>query len=209
MTTCNAMLRSLCWTLGSVLTFILLVGCSSSSVERVSSDKETDLSGRWNDTDAKKVAEDMVDDVLNAAWLPRHANNNDGRPTVIVGPIRNKTMQHIDEEIFIKDLERELVNSGKVQFVAAKDERKAIREERKDQQTHATMESAAQMAQEIGADYMLIGTISSEVEENLDGDEATMFYEVNLELIDMTKNTKAWIGTKEVKKIVEKNKVSL
>lgn len=210
MTPHSLMLRSLRWTLGSVLMLALLVGCgSSSSVQRVSSDTQTDLSGRWNDTDAKKVAEDMVNDVLNAAWLSRYKNNNDDRPTVIVGPIRNNTMQHIDEEIFIKDLERELVNSGQIQFVAAEDERKAIREERSEQQTHATMETAAEMAQEIGADYMLIGTISSEVEENLEGDKASMFYVVNLELIDITKTTKAWIGTKEVKKIVERDEVSL
>ncbi|MFB6273354.1 MAG: penicillin-binding protein activator LpoB [Salinibacter sp.] len=175
----------------------------------MSSDKQTDLSGRWNDTDAKKVANDMVKDVLSAAWLPRYKKKHDDRPTVIVGPIRNKTMQHIDEEIFIKDLERELVNSGKVQFVAAEDERKAIREERKDQQKHATMETASRMAQEIGADFMLIGTISSEVQENLEGDKMSMFYVVNLELINITKNTKAWIGSKEIKKIVSRDKVSL
>lgn len=205
-----AMLRTLHWTLSSVLVLALCAGCgASSSVERVSPDTETDLSGRWNDTDAKKVAEDMVSDVLNAAWLARYKNNADGRPTVIVGPIRNKTMQHIDEEIFIKDLERELVNSGEIQFVAAEDERKAIRAERKDQQTHATMETAAEMAQETGADYMLIGTISSEVDENLEGDKTSMFYVVNLELIDITKNTKAWIGTKELKKIVERDRVTL
>lgn len=126
-----------------------------------------------------------------------------------MGPIRNKTMQHIDEEIFIKEQERKLVNSGKVEFAAAEDERKAIREERRDQQTHSTMETAARMAQETGADFMMLGTISSEVQENLEGDKMTMFYVVNLELIDMTKNAKEWIGTKEVKKVVTRDQVSL
>jgi uncharacterized protein (TIGR02722 family) len=196
--------------LGLILTISLFTGCGpSSSVKRVSPEKQTDLSGRWNDTDAQRVAEDMVKDVLNAAWLSQHKDSHEGSPTVIVGPIRNKTMQHIDEEIFIKELERKLVNSGKVQFVAAEDERKAIRAERQDQQTHSTMETAARMAQETGADYMMIGTISSEVQENLEGDKMTMFYVVNLELIDMTKNTKEWIGTKEVKKIVTRDQVSL
>ena len=194
----------------SVMAAAVIVGCgSSSSVKRVDADEQTDLSGRWNDTDARMVAEDMVSDVLGAVWLERYRRNNDARPTVIVGPIRNKTMQHIDEEIFIKDLERELVNSGRVQFVAAEDERQAVREERRDQQEYATMETAARMAQETGADYMLLGTISSNVQENQKGDKMSLFYVVNLELIDMTKNTKAWIGTKKIKKVVERDRVRL
>lgn len=193
-----------------VAVMAVLVGCGpSTSVQRVDADTATDLSGRWNDTDAQMVAEDMVSDVLGAVWLERYRRNNDAPPTVIVGPIRNKTMQHIDEEIFIKDLERELVNSGRVQFVAAKDERRALRAERRNQQQYATMETAARMAQETGADYMLLGTISSNVQETRDGDTTSLFYVVNLELIDMTKNTKAWIGTKKIKKVVERDKVRL
>jgi hypothetical protein len=193
-----------------VVAAFILAGCgSSTSVTRVDANTTTDLSGRWNDTDAQMVAEDMVSDVLGAVWLERYRRDNEDPPTVIVGPIRNKTMQHIDEEIFIKDLERELVNSGQVQFVAARDERRAIRAERRNQQQYATMETAARMAQETGAGYMLLGTISSNVQENLEGDKMSLFYVVNLELIDMTKNTKAWIGTKKIKKVVERDKVKL
>jgi len=187
-----------------------LVACGPSrTTTRVDSTKQTDLSGRWNETDSRKVANEMISGMLKSAWLQRWSQNNDGRPTLIIGPIRNKTMQHIDEEIFIKDIERNLVNSGQVQFVAAKDEREAIRAERQDQQTHATMESAAQMAQEIGADYMVLGTISSNVQDNLEGDKSSMFYTVNMELINIQKNTKAWLNEKEIKKIVERSNVSM
>lgn len=193
-----------------VLALSLVAGCGPSrETTRVDSETQTDLSGRWNETDSRKVADKMVGGMLESAWLQRWTRNHEGRPTLIVGPIRNKTMQHIDEEIFIKDIERNLVNSGQVQFVAAKDERKAIRAEREDQQKRATMESAAAMAQEIGADYMVLGTISSNVQENLEGDKVSLFYTVNLELINIEKNIKAWLGEKEIKKIVERSSASL
>jgi uncharacterized protein (TIGR02722 family) len=193
-----------------VLALSLVAGCGPSrETTRVDSETQTDLSGRWNETDSRKVADKMVGGMLESAWLQRWTRNHDGRPTLIVGPIRNKTMQHIDEEIFIKDIERNLVNSGQVQFVAAKDERQAIRAERKNQQKRATMESAAAMAQEIGADYMVLGTISSNVQENLEGDKVSLFYTVNLELINIEKNLKAWLGEKEIKKIVERSSASL
>lgn len=193
-----------------VFSLCFLVACGPSrETTRVDSDTQTDLSGRWNETDSRKVADEMISGMLESAWLQRYQQDHDERPTLIIGPIRNKTMQHIDEEMFVKDIERNLVNSGRVQFVAAKDEREAIRAEREDQQTHATMESAAEMAQEVGADYMVLGTISSNVQENLEGDEMSMFYTVNLELINIESNTKAWLNEKEIKKIVERSKVSL
>jgi len=193
-----------------VLALSLVAGCGPSrTTTRVDSETQTDLSGRWNETDARKVADEMIGGMLESAWLQRWTRTHDGRPTLIIGPIRNKTMQHIDEEIFIKDIERNLVNSGRVQFVAAQDEREAIRAEREEQQTYSTMESAAAMAQEIGADYMVLGTISSNVQENLKGDKMSLFYTVNLELINIEKNLKAWLGEKEIKKIVERSSASL
>jgi uncharacterized protein (TIGR02722 family) len=193
-----------------IFALCLVVACGPSrETKRVDPDTQTDLSGRWNETDAKKVADEMIGGMLQSAWLQRWSQKHDDRPTLIVGPIRNKTMQHIDEEIFIKDIERNLVNSGKVRFVAAKDERKALRAEREDQQTRATMESAARMAQEIGADYMVYGTISSNVQENLEGDKSSLFYTVNLELLNIESNVKAWLEEKEIKKIVKRSNVSM
>jgi hypothetical protein len=58
---------------------------------------------------------------------------------------------------------------------------------------------------EIGADFMLIGTMNTIRDEA--GGKAVMFYQVNLELIDMANNLKAWIGEKKIKKLIKKPKV--
>jgi len=210
MTTPNAMLRH--FRLSSLLVFSLcfLVACGPSrETKRVDADTQTDLSGRWNETDARKVANEMISGMLGSAWLQRWNKNHDDRPTVIIGPIANKTMQHIDEEIFIKDIERELVNSGKIRFVAAADERKELVAERQRAAKTATLDSAPEMAQELGADFMVQGTISSNVQENLEGDKASLFYTVSLELLNIESNVKAWLDEKEIKKIVERSSVSM
>ena len=42
----------------------VITGCSSTpKVERIGVDEVRDLSGRWNDTDSRLVAEQMVGDV--------------------------------------------------------------------------------------------------------------------------------------------------
>ncbi|MDZ7658980.1 penicillin-binding protein activator LpoB [Fodinibius sp.] len=189
--------------LTTVIAAFLFWGCGpSQSVQRVDPASQSDLSGNWNDTDARMVAEDMTSDILSAAWL-----QNEESPVLIVGDIRNNTTEHIRTDIFIKEIERAIVNSQKVEIVADPDQRAQIRAERDDQQQHASYESAASLAQELGADYMLIGGIEANVDKNLDGTRAAKFYTVNLELINVESNRKAWIGNKKIKKMIERNKV--
>ena len=47
----------------TVFTLIFLLSGCSQTVTRVDSDSVTDLSGNWNDTDSRLVAEEMIQDV--------------------------------------------------------------------------------------------------------------------------------------------------
>jgi uncharacterized protein (TIGR02722 family) len=187
--------------------FIVIAGCASTpTVERKEVDTTIDLSGRWNDTDSRLVAEEMIQDCLNRPWLERHKGKHNGNiPTVIVGRVKNRSHEHINVQTFTKDLERALINSGQVQFVAAKGERMDIREERRDMAQHASDETMKGPGQEIGADYMLIGVINT-IRDDIGG-KAVMYYQVDLELIDMANNLKVWIGDKKIKKLIKKPKV--
>ncbi len=186
-----------------VLAFLAL-GCGSSrQVSRVAADQQTDLSGRWNDTDSRLVAEQMISSLLTRPWLNEFVKINNKKPIIIIGTIRNLSSEHIQSEIFTKDIERELVNSGKVTFVATKKERDEVRQERLDQQSQASEETAKRLAAEAGADYMLRGTITDQV-DRIEGTE-TKFYQVDLELINVETNEKAWIDTKQIKKIVQRS----
>lgn len=189
-----------------LLTFCLLlvISCGGGrTVKRISTDEVTDLSGRWNDTDSKLVAEKMISDMLSRPWLTDFTEEKGRKPVVIVGTIRNMSTEHINVDVFIKDIERELINSGQVKFVASREEREEIREERLDQQMYSSTETAKRLAQEVGADYFLIGSVKS-VEDWFEGKKAIL-YSVDLELIDVEKNLKAWIGNKKIKKIIEQS----
>ncbi len=190
-----------------VLILFLIAGCSQgTTVTRTEADKVTDLSGYWNDSDARFVAEQMIMDLLNRPWLSNFASNYNRNPVVIVGAIRNRTSEHIDAGMFVKNIERELINSGKVRFVAASDERKQLIEERYHQQSHASEDTAASLAQETGADFMLIGTMTSSIDSS--GGKTTRFYQVDMELVDIENNEKVWIGQKQIKKEVGRSRTS-
>jgi uncharacterized protein (TIGR02722 family) len=187
---------------------MLLAGCASSTrVSRIESTATTDLSGRWNDTDSRLVAEEMINDVLQRPWLQDHVTKTTQKPTVIVGQIRNLSSEHISTEAFIKDIERELVNSGQVRFVASREERQGVRDERFEQQHFASEASMKAWAQELGADYMLIGSIKT-ITDAVEGKQA-VYYQVDLELVQIESTEKVWIGSKKIKKLIERSKTRL
>lgn len=183
-------------------------GCASSAVKRVSVEEKVDFSGRWNDTDSRMVAEAMIQDCTAQAWQPMFLGQKNRPPVVIVGEIKNHSTEHINSEVFTKSLERSLINSGKVKFVASKTQRMEIRDEREDQQLGDTSpETMKRKGRETGADFMVIGSINA-VKDEKKGRYVIM-YQVNMELIDLETNEKVWIGQHELKKIVEKSKFSL
>jgi uncharacterized protein (TIGR02722 family) len=198
-------MRKICVVFIAVCAAFFLVSCSSSrTVTRVASDTQIDLSGRWNDTDAQLVAETMISDVLRRPWITDFTGENDRKPVVIVGEVRNRSSEHIETLVFTKSLERELINSGKVKFVASDAERQGVREERMNQQGNTSAETMKRLGQETGADFYLGGVITS-VTDRVDG-ERVVFYKVNLELINIETNEKVWIGDKEIKKFIEQSR---
>jgi uncharacterized protein (TIGR02722 family) len=182
---------------------ILAIGCGSSrKVSRIDSTTTTDLSGQWNDTDARLVAQEMVSDCLSRPWIDEFLTKAAAKPVVTVGAIRNMSSEHINTEVFTTDIERELINSGRVKFVASKPERQEIRDERQDQKDYASPETIKRMRDETGADFLLTGAIKTIVDQ-IDNTRV-VFYQTDLQLINIETNEKAWIGTKEIKKEIRK-----
>lgn len=191
--------------LSALMVVMLITACSpSNKVTRIDPSTTTDLSGRWNDTDSRLVAEEMISDALTKPWLNQFSRNNQTPPVLILGRVRNGSMEHIDTEVFTKEMERAFVNSGSVSMVANSQEREQIRDERSDQQINASFETTKKMAQELGADFMMIGNISSIVDETVNNKTLAVFYTVNLELINVETNQKVWIGNKKIKKLIER-----
>ncbi|MEW6488942.1 MAG: penicillin-binding protein activator LpoB [Thermodesulfobacteriota bacterium] len=191
--------RGLVWT---TLLALCAAGCAP-KVTRLDAGEVRDLSGAWNDTDSRLVSEEMVGDMLEGLWLRERAGS--GRPAVIVGEIRNLSHEHISVSTFVADIERAVINSGRVEFVASRGERGEIREERKDQDLHASESTRKAMGQERGADFMLQGTINTIIDAS--GQTQVRYYQVDLTLLSMADNRKVWVGQKKIKKLVERSRL--
>jgi hypothetical protein len=152
------------------------------------------------------VAEEMIKDCLSRPWLTDFAMTQGAKPVVVVGTIDNLSHEHIGTETFIADFERELINSSQVRFIAAKDWRAEIRQERQEQQEFASRETMKKMRNELGADFMLQGAIKSIVDQ--EGGKQVVFYQTDLELVNIETMEKVWIGQKKIKKGISQGNTS-
>ncbi|MBU0743541.1 penicillin-binding protein activator LpoB [bacterium] len=182
----------------------LLGGCGGGkTVTRVGTDTTIDLSGRWNDADSRLVAEELIAQATTSPWVENHLLAHGKKPAVIVGNIANKSSEHIPVNPFMADVERAFINSGRVRMVATAEQREQLRDERADQQQYASQESMKQWGRELGADYIMLGEINTIIDRE-EGDEVK-FYQVDVYLIDLQDNTKAWAGFKKIKKYVSRD----
>lgn len=209
----NASFRARVRTLASASYFfaavVLCAGCATSPpvVRRVNANTATDLSGSWNDTDARLTSESLIRDCFAAAWMGDFQRQHKRLPTLRVASITNKTDEHIDAEIFIKNIEAAVIHSGRARVLAqAGLETSAIDTE---QARAASGRQAAgtqvQSGQELGADYVVAVRISSIIDEVVG--RKTKFYKINVELISPTSGEKNWIGDYEIKKLISNKKV--
>ncbi len=147
------------------------------------------------------MAEAMIRDIMSRPWLEEFRQANKRKPAVIPFGVKNRTSEHINTQTFVKDLERALLNSGRVRVVSSRSQRKDIRGERADQQVGFTANPAA-VGKELGADFVLTGVLNS-IRDRAGGEEV-ISYQGNMELISVETNEKVWIGDKKIKKLIQR-----
>ena len=189
-----------------LLAVFLFVGCASTKVSRVDASRQIDLSGYWNDTDVRIVCESLIRDCLRSERVARLITDmNYKTPTVLVGRFRNESDEHINTAIISTTMETVIFNSEVLDFVAGGALRDELRNERLEQQGNASEQTAARLANETGADFMLTGTVRSIVDRA--GNQSVRTYFVSAELTNIETNQRLWMGTNsEIKKVITRPK---
>lgn len=187
-----------------VLIPFVIVSCSTStSVSRVDSSVQIDLTGDWNENDVAIVSNKLVGACLSSPRIAGYEEKNGRLPIVVVGKFRNQSEEHIDTSIIVSKMQNALINSGVVDFIASKSDRELLRDERLDQALWADENQAKEYAMaEDAADYMLQGSVKSIIQK--DGKKSVRTYFVYAELIDLESARIVWTGEDDsIKKYVE------
>jgi penicillin-binding protein activator len=181
------------------LIVLLMTGCAR-TVSRIDPGQQIDLSGRWNDSDSRQVANKMITELLASEKYKDYAKTLGKKPAIIVGLIKNKTSEHIDASNYIKKMELAIFNSGVADLVESDAFRDKIREERAQQQDFASPETVSQWGKETGANLMLFGEMTSETD--VYNKKRVVNYVTTLFLTDMETNKRIWYGQEEIKKYI-------
>ncbi|MGP1437689.1 MAG: penicillin-binding protein activator LpoB [Treponema sp.] len=189
-----------------VILFVLvaLSSCVSVKVDRVDSKSTVDLSGYWNDTDVRLVCKDLIDKCLASSRIAGFEAKNNRLPVIMVGRFKNDSTEHIDTSIITEKMSDAISNSGLADFVADRVSREELREERKEQNKagYTTEESIKNLSGEIGADFILQGSVKTIVDK-VDNKTVRTYY-VSVQLINLETNIIAFKGFNDsIKKFIK------
>jgi penicillin-binding protein activator len=184
-----------------IVLMAFLMSCQTRTVTRVNPDTQIDLSGRWNDSDSRMVADKMVNDLLTSEKFKDYIKEKGSKPAIVVGLIKNKTSEHIDAANYVKKFELAIYNSNVAELVESDEFRDKLRLERAQQQDFADPATVSQWGKEIGADVMLFGEMTSETDTY--NNKRVVNYVTTLFLTDIETNKRVWYGQHEIKKLVK------
>ena len=201
-------MKKLAFLFAAVFTGLIMVSCGSTKVSRVDSDEVIDLDGYWNESDVRIVCDSLIEECISSPRIAKFEGQQGRAPVVIIDSIRNQSSEHIDTSIVEKKFQTAIINSGVMEFVSSSTERQALREEKADQADHSTYDTAKEMDQETGADFMLKGSVKTIVQSA--GDKTVRTYYVYAELHDIKTNKIVWMAENDsIKKVIKRQKAKL
>jgi len=197
----NRLLKSVGALLVAGVLSVSLAGCSKTVKYGDAAEVETTTT-EFGSTDLQQIAAKMVDSVLT--FPPIVEITAKRRPVMFVDTIKNKTSEHIDTESITDTISTRLLRSGKFRFVDMTKVAAVKKQlEYQNESGMVNQNAAIRMGQQIGAEYMLYGNLSSIVKRG--GGRKDVYYKFTLKLMHLQSGIVEWSDEKEIRKTKEKS----
>ncbi|MCY4381423.1 MAG: penicillin-binding protein activator LpoB [Proteobacteria bacterium] len=186
---------------------ILGASCTTFRGEYSDPDAVEIVDDKWNETDARVTAEKAVQKLLTkTAWYQNFLSQKQRKPVIVVGDMTNRTDEHIDTKALTEFVSDELINSGKVRFIDGESRAKILDEMRYQTESGEVKQSAARKrGQQIGADFLLVGAVSSSVHSQ--GKLKTVTYQTLMRLTSLETSEIIWSHKERIKKRFRRSQV--
>jgi len=179
----------------------VVIGCASNVKYGDASAVETTTTD-FGSTDLQQIASKMVDSLLT--FPPIVEITGKRRPVMFVHNIKNKTSEHIDTESVTDTISTRVLRSGKFRFV---DMTKvaAVKKQLNYQAGSGMVDQskAVAMGRQIGAEYMMYGSLSSIVKR--DGSTKDVYYKFTMKVMHLESGIVEWSDEKEIRKSKKKS----
>ena len=188
--------------LGLAAATLLLAGCQNLSSPVIRFDRQVNygdakgvelVTNEFGSTDLQMIAEKMTGSLLETGIFQ-------GRPTVTISTVKNKTSEYIDTTNVMNSIQTALVKSGKVRFVRSIKEMQAGVDElqRQNQSGLYKQNSTAKIGNMTAARYSMEGELTSIVKQSASTKD--VYYKFTLKLFDVEEGTIEWQDEKEIRK---------
>ena len=193
----------------------LFSGCSSPPAISYTNPNAVDTTTiDFGSTDLQSITTKMVDDMLkspNIADLSAPHTRKGvftdttvrKKPVLFISSVQNRTSDHIDTTAITNAISTRLINSGEFKFIDMS-QVNAVKKQLKYQQDSDMVnpDTAAKLGQQIGARYMMYGSISSIDQRN--SDQQSLYFQFTLKLLDIQTNEIVWQGEKQIRKVAKR-----
>lgn len=151
------------------------------------------VTNEFGSSDLQLIAESMVGSLLETEVLQ-------GRPTVTIATVRNKTSEYVDTTNVMNSIRTALTKSGKVRFVANINEMQNQVDElnRQNQSGLYKTNTTAKLGKMTAAKYRFEGELTSIVKQN--SSTKDVYYKFTLNLFDNEEGSLEWADEKEIRK---------
>ena len=175
----------------------VLSGCRATTRE-ISPDETIHYDETYDFSDKKKIVNDLVDSLV----LKSPLGSGEKRPVVIMYNVANRTSEHISTSGITDDIRSELLSRGTARFVNRL-QRETIQNEMEYQYGgNVASSSRVEMGRQVGADYMITGTLRSIKKRQPDQvrlkRRTLQYYSLTLELTSLETGLIEWSDSAEI-----------
>ncbi len=161
-------------------------GCAAfrASVRETNPEKSKPLDAKYDQQDLLSLAEKTAREIISHPF----PKNSTDKPLVAELGIKNRTKSHLDTKALADTLTTKLMNNTSLRFVNTSRRNELLREQGY-QLANATEEKRVQVGKQLGADYMLTGSLT-EIEKNSPrqvrvSEKKDVFYQLTVEITDL------------------------
>ena len=139
------------------LVMILTSGCAAfrTSTQDVGINEMGHFKADYDATDMRNITQDVVNQLLASPFL----GNEPTPPIMMIAGVQNRTSEYMDTKNLSDRMRTLLIQSGQVRFINAA-RRDDLLKEQGYQAANATAATSTAIGQQLGAKYMLSGSLS-------------------------------------------------
>lgn len=192
----NILLEKTTKLLVTALVVLSLAACVASTRDIDPAGEAVHYNASYDFSDKKKIVDDLTASLLGSPIAYRSE-----KPILVVYTVANETSEHINTGGITDDIRLALIQSQKYRFLNKK-QRDNIAEEAAYQSGHVPAAAQVRQGRQLGADYILSGTLRSiEKEQSRQWrlfQKKMVYYSLNLEMTDLESGEISWADKVEL-----------